>query len=195
MKKLIENGASITETDDKGNQPIHWAAFTGNIELLDYLLALGADINAARPDGARPIDLANIYLRNRTWHVANNTDLFAKSNNLLKFLFERGAYCDIGTAARIGKYDLVKEMVEENPRIIHAIPLYCDYFSGLPLRMAAGAGYLSIVEYLLEHGANPNQPEPGVAPAGGALHAAIWGRHFEIAEVLLKHDAHVDAEV
>jgi ankyrin repeat protein len=195
VKKIIEDGASVTEADDKGNQPIHWAAFTGNIELLDYLLAHGAEINAVRPDGARPVDLANIYLRNRTWYIANNTDLFAKNNNLLKLLFERGAYCDIGTAARIGRYDLVKEMVEANPETINAGPFYSDYFSGLPLRMAAGAGHLSIVEFLLKHGANPNQSEPGVAPGGGALHAAIWGRHFEIAEVLLKHGAHVDAEV
>ncbi|GAB3428559.1 ankyrin repeat domain-containing protein [Niabella aquatica] len=192
---LIESQDAMIAADTKGNQPMHWAVFTANYELIEYLLAHGADINAKRPDGARPIDLANVYLHQRTWHVPRDSDLFAKNNELLNFLIKSDADCDIGTAARIGDYDLVQEIVKGNPDSINAQPLYADYFSGLPLRMAAGAGYFSIAEFLLQHGARSNQAEPGVAPEGGALHAAVWGRHFDIAQRLLEHGANVDAEV
>jgi ankyrin repeat protein len=65
----------------------------------------------------------------------------------------------------------------------------------LPLRNAAGAGHLEVVKLLLERGANPNAPEPGIAPTGGALHAAISGKHYEIVKLLLEHGADPNAEV
>ena len=39
--------------------PIHWAVMTRQIGIIDELLARGADINAQRFDGARPIQLTN----------------------------------------------------------------------------------------------------------------------------------------
>src|SRR5262249_28944891 len=45
--------------DARSNQPIHWAVMTRQIDALDELLSRGADINARRQDGARPIHLSN----------------------------------------------------------------------------------------------------------------------------------------
>jgi len=48
---------------------------------------------------------------------------------------------------------------------------------------------------LLAHGANPNLPEPGIAPQGHALYAAVAEGHLAIAEVLLEAGAHVNPSV
>ena len=48
-------------------KPIHWAVMTRQLDLIDELLARGADINAARQDGARPIQLTNGDYHYRGW--------------------------------------------------------------------------------------------------------------------------------
>src|SRR5262249_19771353 len=45
--------------DERGTQPIHWAVMTRQLDVIDDLLARGADVNAARCDGARPVQLVN----------------------------------------------------------------------------------------------------------------------------------------
>jgi ankyrin repeat protein len=51
--------------DCRSNQPIHWAVMTRQIDMIDELLARGADINAARFDGARPIQLTGARRRSQ----------------------------------------------------------------------------------------------------------------------------------
>lgn len=61
--------------------------------------------------------------------------------------------------------------------------------SGSPLRNAAARGHRDIVQLLLERGANPSQPEEGIAPRGHALYAAVANKQHEIARLLLEHGA------
>ena len=56
-------------------------------------------------------------------------------------------------------------------------------------------GHIEIVKLLLEHGADPNLPEEGIAPRGHALYSAVANGHFDIAKLLLEHGAHPNAEV
>ena len=53
--------------DERTNKPIHWAVMTRQIDLIDELLTRGADINAKRSDGARPIQLTNGDYHYRGW--------------------------------------------------------------------------------------------------------------------------------
>jgi ankyrin repeat protein len=53
--------------DQRGNVPIHWAAMTRQVDVIDELLSRGADIDARRGDGARPIQLANGDYTYRGW--------------------------------------------------------------------------------------------------------------------------------
>ena len=53
--------------DERSNQPIHWAVMTRQIDMIDELLSRGADINAQRFDGARPIQLTSGDYHFRGW--------------------------------------------------------------------------------------------------------------------------------
>ena len=57
----------VHAADSFGNCAIHWAVMTRQLAMIDFVLEKGADINAARPDGARPLDLTNGDYWYRGW--------------------------------------------------------------------------------------------------------------------------------
>jgi ankyrin repeat protein len=69
VRGLIDSRPELVwAADGRGNQPIHWAALTRQLWLIDLLLERGADIGAKRPDGARPIDLTGGDYYYRAWY-------------------------------------------------------------------------------------------------------------------------------
>ena len=196
VKELIDTRPELVHAADKmGNQPIHWAVLTRQIGLIDYLLSRGADIMARRPDGARPLDLTNGDYHYRAWYRDLPPTGLQSHHVVLGWLIGRGAYCDISVAAKIGWYDRVKELLDADPGLANSLPDHVGYYSGLPLSNAAANGHLEVVKLLLERGANPNQPEPGIAPWGKALHSAVGGKHYAVAKLLLEHGADANAMV
>ncbi len=197
VKALIDADAGLLHAGDRrSNQPIHWAAMSRQLELIDELLARGADIEARRAEGARPLHLFNGDYYYRGWRDVPK-EVATRPRDVLDHLRRRGAYVDITTAAYIGDFDRVRELAAADPSLVNRVTDYVTYYppSGTPLKNAAEAGHLEIVEFLLEHGADPNLPEEGIAPRGGALYAAAANRHFEIAKLLLERGAYPSAPV
>lgn len=196
VRQAIEKDPALVHVADKrGNKPIHWASLTRQIDLIDFLLHKGANIDARRPDGARAIDLTNGDYFYRNWYRDLPPTGLQKHELVVGYLLARGAYCDISVAAKMGYYDRVKELLQQDPGSANRLPAHDGYYSGLPLRNAAGAGHVEVVKLLLAHGANPNQPEPGIAPDGAALHNAIGGKHWAIVKLLLEHGADPNGHV
>jgi ankyrin repeat protein len=177
--------------DQRSNQPIHWAVMTRQLDLIDELLARGADINAARQDGARPIQLTNGDYSYRGWRDVPQ-DVTTTPAEVLEHLRTRGAYVDICTAASIGDIARVRELLDEEPSLANRVSEYVTYYvgSGAPLKNAAARGHLEVVKLLLERGADPNLPEEGIAPHGHALYSAVYNGHHEVAKLLLEHGAY-----
>ena len=189
VQALLDASPELLHKGDKrSNQPIHWAVMTRQIEMIDELLARGADLNASRCDGARPIQLTNGDYHFRGWRDVP-ADVAAAPAEVMSHLLTRGAYFDICTAASIGDLARVKELLDEDAALANRVSPYVTYYvgSGSPLRNAAARGHLEIVKLLLEHGADPNLREEGIAPRGHALYAAVYNRHLEIARLLLEH--------
>jgi hypothetical protein len=58
VRRILDGSPQLVNAGDaRSNQPIHWAVMTRQIPIIDELLARGADIDARRADGARPIQL------------------------------------------------------------------------------------------------------------------------------------------
>lgn len=195
IKKLQQQPSLLNAADASGNKAIHWAVLTRQLPLISFLLDMGADINAQRPDGARPLDLTNGDYYYRSWYRDLPPHALQQHAVVAGFLIANGADYDISVAAKFGDSHRVAELLDKDPSLVKRLPDYVSYYSGYALRNAAGAGHLATVQLLLARGADPNFPELDIAPWGGALHAAIGGNHRQIVQLLLEHGANPNAAV
>ena len=177
----------IRACDERGNVPIHWAALTMNMPMVRALLDRGADINAARPDGARPIDLVfgDYFFRLRDVPP----EALSEHKVMLGYLLAHGAAYDLRTAASVGDTEEVRRQIAADPQAPHRLPEYFTWYTGTALCNATMSGHSDIVRLLLESGADPNQPEPGLAPRGSALIGAASRGDEELVRLLLAHGA------
>jgi len=197
VRRLLDASPQLLHAgDERSNQPIHWAVMTRQVEVVDELLGRGADVDAARSDGARPIQLTNGDYHFRGWRDVPH-DWPTTPAQVLAHLRARGAFYDICTACHVGDLDRVRELLDQDPSLADRVSGYLTYYlgSGSPLRNAAANGHLEIVKLLLSRGADPNLREEGIAPRGHALYSAVASRHFEIARLLLEHGAFPNPEV
>ncbi len=197
VRSLLDASPELLDAgDERSSQPIHWATMTRQIDLLDELLSRGADINARRGDGARPIHLSNGDYFYRGWRDVPQ-DVTTTPGEVLAHLLARGAHLDIWTAAHLGDEKRVRELLDSDPSLANRVSDYHSYYlgSGSPLRNAAARGHLEIVKLLLDRGADPNLPEEGIAPQGHALYSAVYNQHFDVAKLLLEKGAHPNPEV
>jgi ankyrin repeat protein len=193
VRRMLDARPDVLDAaDTAGNQPLHWAVMTRQPPLIDLLLDRGADINAKRPDGARPLDITNGDYHYRGWRDVPSSA--PPPLVIISHLLVRGAEYHISMAARLGDLERVRTILDAQPELVNAVPSSSGYYNGVPIRMAAGAGHLEVVKLLLERGADPNARE-FVAPDGAALYEAIAGKHWEVAKVLLEHGANPNAAV
>ncbi len=191
VRTALDGAPELLRAGDlRSNQPIHWAVMTRQLDMIDELLGRGADINARRYDGARPIHLTSGDYNYRGWRDVPES-VTSTPAEVLAHLIDRGAYVDINTAAGIGDLERVRELLDEDPSLANRVSDYVTYYigSGSPLKNAAARGHIEIVKLLLERGADPNLPEEGIAPRGHALYSAVYNGHYEIARLLLERGA------
>lgn len=182
--------------DERSNQPIHWAVMTRQPEMIDALWKRGANLEARRQDGARPIHLTNGDYHFRGWRDVPR-DWAVTPDEVFQHLVRRGAQVDLGMACATGNLALVRELLDTDPTLVNRVSDYGSYYigCGAPIKNAAARGHLEVVQLLLDRGADPNLPEEGIAPRGHALYSAAANGHYEIAKLLLDHGAHPNVEV
>jgi len=138
------------------------------------LLDAGANPDAVRADGVRPINCA-LDRRGKSALLAGV---------LTGMLLARGAAYNIYLAAVLGDDLYVREALLRDP----ALANFEDTSHWRPISAAARRNDLEMVKLLLDHGANPSLPEEG-APLGQALWIAVYQKQHEMAKLLLEHGA------
>lgn len=197
VRALLEASPDLLHAGDlRSNQPIHWAVMTRQPDFIDELLRRGADIDARRCDGGRPIHLTNGDYHFRGWRDVPK-DWPTKPEDVFQHLVKHGAHVDLGMACATGNLARVRELLDQDPTSVNRVSDYGGYYlgCGAPIKNAAARGHIDIVRLLLERGADANLPEEGIAPGGHALHSAVVNSHIEIVRLLLKHGAHPNVEV
>jgi ankyrin repeat protein len=197
LRTLLAAAPELLHAGDlRSNQPIHWAVMTRQLDFVDELLNRGADLNARRHDGGRPIHLTNGDYHFRGWRDVPK-DWPATPDDVYRHLVARGAHVDLGMACATGDLARVRALLDREPAAVNRVSDYAGYYTGCgaPIKNAAAGGHIEIVRLLLERGADPNLPEEGIAPDGHALHSAVVRGHLEIVRLLLGHGAHPNVEV
>ncbi|HYN06199.1 MAG TPA: ankyrin repeat domain-containing protein [Vicinamibacterales bacterium] len=191
MRELLDAQPELVRKgDSRSNEPIHWATMTRQIEAIDELVRRGADINARRMDGARPIHLTNGDYFYRGWRDVSRLWPVTPAQ-VMAHLKTRGALIDLPTACHTGDIARVRELLRQDPSLANSVGEHEGYYlgAGAPLSNAAAAGRMDIVQLLLDHGADPNLPEEQYAPKGKALYSAVYHGYYEIAKLLLERGA------
>jgi len=164
-------------SNETGDTALHRAVEGGHAEIIVRLLAAGADVNAARGDGYRPLHCALLKSRGNRAAIAD-------------MLIAAGADYTIFTAAARGDRRFVTDALARDASLAN----FEDTCHHRPISAAAERNDLEMVKQLLAHGADPNLPEEG-APRGHALWTAVYHRRHEMARVLLHHGADPNAMV
>ncbi len=164
-----------------GKTPLHWAAATRNLRMMQVLLKHGADPNATDRDGLTPL-LCAISLE-------SGVDLRA-----IQLLLDAGADPHVVSkdgmsllqhALRTGSIDLVAALLSKGVN-----PNTADPTGATPVHAAALWSDASAMRLLLDHGAEIDLRDPfGNTP----LHTAAHASNKEVVRLLLDRGAPVNA--
>jgi ankyrin repeat protein len=201
LKSAILKGADINTKDDYGRAALHTAAENGYREVVELLLASGADINTRGECNITPAELA--------WHkhedifkllLAKGADISplhsavdAGNLSAVEGLIQKGADVNtrtpygttpLGVAALKGFKDIAELLIEHGARVDTR-----DNWDWTPLHIAANKGHLEVVTLLVARGAPVNARDGGLYTP---LHYALREGHRDVAKYLVEKGAEVD---
>ena len=79
---LIKAGADVNAPSADGRTPLHWAAFRGNKEFMEFLLESGADVHVEDSKGLTALDLVITTIRyDSAIFLVKHTDLVPKDKH------------------------------------------------------------------------------------------------------------------
>jgi uncharacterized protein len=212
--KLLDFGASVDARDRLGAKPLSHAARSGNLEMVDLLLARGAPIDARNLAGATALYFAaeashaaiaarliergaDVKLTGRSGISPIAAAAYAGNDEIVEALLTRGAderapdetgKPPIVYAAAGARLDIVKRLLARDIDINIRYPndLTVLMWAAGPDEQAPEAQALKVVSFLLDAGAHIDDRD---ARGRTALMIAAEGGHGEIADLLLARGA------
>jgi len=205
LERLVKEGIDVNRLDVQGQTALHAAANAGQLEAVRWLVEHGAKMDFPDEEGATALSIATrqaYSAHDNLDRAPNAAAIEIKYKAVMSMLIGRGAMLDFS-------YGIPQAVVQSHcdevaDLIIAAGPDFepgCDTKATL-LHRAAWWGRKKTAEDLIRLGADLE----AVDSAGGTpLHAAmqsgstrywdvIHGPHVDVAELLLKHGAKINAK-
>uniref|UniRef100_A0A2K6SV98 Poly [ADP-ribose] polymerase n=1 Tax=Saimiri boliviensis boliviensis TaxID=39432 RepID=A0A2K6SV98_SAIBB len=171
VEVVVKHEAKVNALDNLGQTSLHRAAYCGHLQTCRLLLSYGCDPNIISLQGFTALQMGN----------ENVQQLLQEGISLGNSEADR----QLLEAAKAGDVETVKKLCTVQS-------VNCRDIEGrqsTPLHFAAGYNRVSVVEYLLQHGADVHAKDKGgLVP----LHNACSYGHYEVAELLVKHGAVVN---
>ena len=168
VEQLIAKGGNVNAHGARGQTALMWAAAQKHPDVVKVLLAHGADIHA------RSDVWSEVMAVPPHGHLEYNRGIPHGGETALMF------------AARVGDLASATLLADAGANVDDR-----DAWGVSATTLAAHAGHGDLVEFLLEHHADPNAAQAGVS----ALHVAIMRRDEKMIRALLAHGADPNAPV
>jgi ankyrin repeat protein len=183
VKVLIRNDPDLVSAkDETGRTALHWACRGVHIEIIEYLIECGADLNVKDAYDITP--LHSVVSRDH----ARAAELLIRHGVLLdEPMYDQRTPLHI--AAGKGSGQIVSLLIEAGASLDVR-----DAYEGTPLHAAAFEGHAAVAGLLADRGAT-NDPEVlDMTDCDGwtALHAACAKGQTEIARLLIAKGADID---
>ncbi|XP_014351008.1 poly [ADP-ribose] polymerase tankyrase-1 isoform X3 [Latimeria chalumnae] len=171
VEVLHKHGIKMNALDTLGQTALHRASLAGHLQTCRLLLSCGSDPTIVSLQGFTAAQMGNEAIQQI---LSENTPV--RNSDVDYRLLE---------AAKAGDLETVKQLC--NPQNVNCRDLEGRHST--PLHFAAGYNRVSVVEYLLHHGADVHAKDKGgLVP----LHNACSYGHYEVAELLVRHGASVN---
>jgi len=174
---LKQNPQLALERNDRGETPLHWAAWIGHKTMARALTKHGAELDARDHQGITPL-YRSAQPGTWRWH---------ESTQVKDMLIKSGAEVDLFVASILGLPERAEELLEEDPALIDAR----GPEDVTPLCLAAWNGRRAIVELLLKKGARIDAADCHSRTAV-SIRYELNDYHREIAHLLLERGAEPD---
>ena len=186
--KFIESDrfeVDIAETS-MGCTPLHYAAYYGHQDIVEYLVEAGAPLDCKNEAGKTPI----------AWAVE------AKNYDIVGYLLEveadpsipdNNGISPLHRAVKINDLKMVETLLSINTETEEWTKVNARNNEGLtPLAISAQQGNMEILKLLIEYGANINLPsfENKLTP----LHRAVSKGNIEVIQVLIENNAQLNVQ-
>jgi len=179
VKRIITQ-ENVSYIDERGTTPMMWAAYNGNIEILDFLVKNGAD---ARKKGVLSVERKDASGKDVIISYPSPLNAAAGEGHLeaVRYLIEKAGVSANEKTIKVrdsidakGNFSFFDEEENDKSALIEAVLAHKK----------------EVAEYLLSKGADPdyNEYDPEVT----ALEAAILTYDYEMAEILLKKGSSAD---
>lgn len=209
LYSMLGNPAFDPKVTEFGKAPLYWACRDGQKEVVQFLIDLNVDINAAEKYGDTPlhcaaergqVEVIKLLIENGAYIKAvnvinHNTPLHLAADHghsaVAEILIGKGASADAIAPGYAPLHGAVKKNHREVVKILIAQKANLDivdttHYNYTPLHYASDCGYQEIVAILLA-----NKADVKLVDAWGntALHLAAKNGHEEVVKLLLKNGA------
>ena len=167
IRWLAEHGADLTMQGRCGESPLHLAAQFGHVAALHWLLDLGADPNSLDRFGESPLNKAAEWNQVGCASALIHFGADAKREN----------HTQAQPIHAAKSLEMLQALVELGGADVNAV----DDCGNWPLKLAAERRDVTLVRWLLEHGAAVDRTSTGET----ALHAAVASDSCETVALLL----------